>query len=88
MVSYILFISSIFFLVVDPSSINIIMFQADTDRLSFLSEWHDPFSSVNWKFTLFFYPSDKTVELVSSVYFYFKFSIRLLLFFPKIENIV
>ncbi|XP_065203260.1 nucleoside diphosphate kinase homolog 7 [Planococcus citri] len=33
------------------------------DRLTFSAEWKDTFSSVNWKFNLFFYPSDETVEL-------------------------
>lgn len=33
------------------------------DRLIFLAEWTDSFSSINWKFHLLFYPLDGTLEL-------------------------
>ncbi|XKL60584.1 hypothetical protein PGB90_007641 [Kerria lacca] len=34
-----------------------------TDRLTFKAEWKDTLTSINWKFNLFFYPSDGTIEL-------------------------
>lgn len=39
--------------------------QTSNDRLTFLAEWRDTLACVNWKFNLFFYTSDETVELVS-----------------------
>lgn len=48
--------------------IAIFLSQASPDRLTFYAEWNDTLSSVIWKFNLFFYPSDETIELASIKY--------------------